>query len=433
MSGSALVVLLALVLGWPLARLTGAESSRSGRAGLAILLGFGTIGLALFILSLAGISWSRPSLLGAFAVVGLGALAVSIRKQRTLEPDLPPPSPGSIAFLAITAVIVAGHGLFALTGPNFEADFLEIWGLKGRAFYEARAVDWDFLQNETTYHNHPDYPPLVPLLFAAAGILGGGWEDGLLGSLYSGFGVALLLITEATMRRRFGETWLVGAAVLVLAPLALTPWPELADGPLLAFGSAALLYLWRGVRSGSLPAIGTGAVLLGFAALTKNEGVAMIVAALLALAVTPEARRYVVRLWPAAVLALVWIVPQEIARLNVDLAAGNELERLFGRLADPLPIIELLLVYTPERLTFWGGIVLGAAVTARRLWRSERILVAFVVFQILAYFAAYGVSPHDLAWHIRWSWERLASHVAFLATAAVLMAVIPSVARDQGR
>lgn len=424
MSGSFLLVVLALVIGWPLATLTRAEASRSGKAGLAFLLGIGAIALVLFAYSLAGISWSRLTILAAVVSIGAAGFAARRLAPRGGVPPPERPSRGGAVLLALAAVLVAGHLAFALSGPRTEADFLEIWGLKGRAFYEVRGVDWHLLRQEMTWHNHADYPPLLPLLFAGAGVLGGGWEDRELGALYTAFGAALLLIAEAALRKRFGRDWLTALAVLVLTPLALTPWIGIGEGPLLAFASAAMLYLAAGVREDDPRAITTGAVLLGLAALTKNEGILMVPVAAVAVFLAPGARLRVLRLWPAIALALVWIVPRAVLQLKIDLTAGDPLRRAFARLADPLPLLELLVTHAALRPVFWVALALGALAGATRLFRSERILTAFVMMQTLTYVGAFLVTPHELTWHVPWAWDRLLHHVLFLAAAAVLMALI---------
>jgi hypothetical protein len=425
MSGTAATLALAVLVGWPLARMARAAPGPGARAGLALLLGLGVVALLLFLLSALGIPWSRMSLLAsaglATGVAWLGAL-----RTGKGEPDpLPGPSRFALPFLALAAILVAGHGMFATAAPRSEADFLEIWGLKGRVFYESRGVDWEFLAKETTFHNHPDYPPLLPLLFASAAVLRGGWEDPELGLFFTAFGAALLLIAEGSLRRRHGSTWLVGPAMVALAPLALSPWIGIAEGPLLAYGAAAVLLIRDGIEEGSRRAVATGGVLLGLAALTKNEGIAMIVtAAVILLLISREARRYVVHLWPAAALASLWIVPSLLAGLESDLVEGDPAARLAERLRDPWPLLGLLASHTGWRPLFWLGLAAGALATLGRSLRAERLLLGFVLLQTLLYLAAYAITPHELAWHVRWSWERLVSHVAFLLAAAILSAII---------
>lgn len=430
MSGPFLLIVLALAVGWPLAELTRAEPSRSGRAGLALLLGFGTIGLVLFALSVAGISWSRVTLLTATLLQAGISFAAVLRRRPAGAAPLALPSTGSAILLGFAAVLVAGYVTFTLSGPPAEADFLEKWGLKGRTFYEAGGVDWDFLRNETTWANHPDYPPLLSLLFSGSAFLGGAWDDRQLGILYPVFGLALLLIVEASLRRRFGRDWLVGAAVVVLTPLALTPWIGMAEGPLLVYGSAGMLYVALGARESSREPVFTGAVLLGLAALTKNEGTVMIVAAALSLLITPRSRSMALRLWPALVLAAVWIVPREVFGLEGDLTAADPVGRAISRLSDPLGFLRLLAAHSSWRPLFWIGLAVGGVVGAKRLLRNEFTVTAFVAIQLLAYVGAYLVTPYELAWHVRLSWERVLSHVLFLLTAVVLASLI-SVVREK--
>lgn len=424
MNGTAATIALALFVGWPLAALARARG-KGVRAGLAILLGFGAVALILYGLSALGIAWSRPAILGAGLAVAAAAWGARARVPDDGAAGGPRPARGSIPFLAVAAVVVIGHALYSTAGPRIDSDFHEIWGLKGRVFYESGGVDWRFLRSETTFHNHPDYPPVLPLLFAAAGVMNGAWEDAELGLFGTAAGVALLLITEGVLRRRHAGSWLVGPAVLALTPLALTPWGGNADGLLLAFGAAAVLLVREGIEEGAGQALFAGSVLLGLAALTKNEGMAMIVALALALLIGPAAgRRPVAALWPSVAIAALWIVPRVVAGLETDLTVGNPFARLGGRLSEPLPLLQMLAAHAAWRPLFWIGLAVGLAATAGRALRAERLALSFVILQCLFYVGAYAASPHDIAWHVRWSWERLLSHLTFLLTAAILSAII---------
>lgn len=423
MTGTLATIALALLAGWPLTRLARGIPGRGARAGLALLIGCGAVSLVLYALSGFGIAWSRTSIVAAVALL----TAVAWMVPRPPEDVARPVRPRALAipFLAMAAIVVAGHAVYATTGPRTESDFLEIWGLKGRVFYEARSIDWSFLANETTFHNHADYPPLLPLLFAAAATLRGGWEDPELGLFFTAFGAALLLIAEGWLRRRHGGSWMTGVAVLALTPLALSPWIGIGEGPLLAYGSAALLLIVESLEEGSRRGMLTAGVLLGFAALTKNEGIAMIVAAALAVVLGSRSqRREVLHLWPAVAMTALWMVPSAVAGLATDLAAGNPAARLLSRLRDPRPILELMAAHSAWRPLFWAGLALGIAATFGKKLIAERLPLIFVAAQIAIYVAAYAATPHDLTWHVRWSWERLLSHVAFLLTLAILSAIV---------
>ncbi len=425
MSGTALVLALALVVGWPFAAMARLAAGRGARVALALLLGLGAIPLTLFLLSAARIPWSRPSLLLGLAVVAVLGWAAALRTPGGSSGDLPPRSPAALPFLALAALLVVGHGVYATAGPRIDSDFLEIWGLKGRIFFEGRGVDWTFLAEDTTFPNHPDYPPLVPLLFSSAAILRGRWEDPELGLFSTAFGAALLLIAEGVLRRRHGGSWLTGAAVLALTPLALSPWGGNADGVLVAFSGAAILIIREGLEEGARRTVLTGGVLLGLAAFTKNEGIAMIATAAVALLIAARGeRRRIIDLWPAIALAALWLVPSHLAGLESDLAAGDPLRRLGSRLRDPLPLLKILVAHSGWRPLFWLGLAAGGVATIGRALRTERFALWFVLLHSTVYVGAYAVSPHDLEWHVRWSWERLVSHLAFLLTAAILSAII---------
>lgn len=418
MTAALLVCALATAMGWPVARLF--EPGSLARAGLAFFIGCGELGLILSILGFLPGGWARAPLAAAILLTAAASLVLT-RRLRS-EPDVMP-APGKGSMLALLGLApVAGHALFATAAPLFESDFIENWGLKGRMFFEHGGIDWGFLARGSMEHNHPDYPILVPLLFDAVAIVGGGWNDRAIGLLFTAFAVAFLAVAEARLRQDHpGEGAIVGLAVVALTPLALTPWIGMGDGPLAALLAASALYLRDGLRRDSGRSFAAGAILLGLAALTKNEGMAAIGAAALAVLIaSPRRGRDLARLWPAALLASLWIAPKIVLGLSTDLARGPVLQRAMERIADPVPLFEALWLYAAGRPFLWIGIALGVAVAFRHLVTAERFLLVLVAAQAGIYLGAYLVSPHDLAWHVRWSWERLVSHLTLPLAFAVL-------------
>src|SRR5437660_1137669 len=73
--------------------------------------------------------------------------------------------------------------------------------------------------------------------------------------------------------------------------------------------------------------VALGAVLLGLAASTKNEGLTLIAAAAIALLFSGR-RRDILRLWPAIVIPLPWLIARSLHKLPMDIVAGSVFDRI---------------------------------------------------------------------------------------------------------
>jgi hypothetical protein len=71
---------------------------------------------------------------------------------------------------------LAAFTVLALTGWITMPDFLYHWGLKGHRFYLAHGVDYAFLTRSWNWAVHPEYPNLVPEMFAVTAMLAGSFD-----------------------------------------------------------------------------------------------------------------------------------------------------------------------------------------------------------------------------------------------------------------
>ncbi len=395
--------------------------------GLSFLFGTGLAAVLLLCLSLAGVAWTG----GSFAAIALPAFValifLAVRRVRSgRRPRSLPPgrrfSPAAAVLDALTALAVVGHGIYATLAPLAQWDFWHDWGLKAKVFSIHHGVDWDFLRGPENVFAHPDYPPLLPLALDFFSLVRGEWEDRYVGLLFTAFAAALLLVARGLLREELGSPVAASLATLALAGPALLLWIGLAEGPLIAYGSAGLLMVRRASRTSA--ASWTGAALfLGCAALTKNEGWALLLAAGLALLFFCGARA-VVRLWPAVLLAAVWLIPRYALGLRNELFQGTMIARLMSHLAQLGLFIETLFRNWPHPL-LWASLIAALILTGRQL-AQERFLLPALLFQLLFYLSSYLVTPYDQAWHpsahrpldftIWASWPRLLSLPAFCLT-----------------
>jgi len=310
-----------------------------------------------------------------------------------------------------TVAMIAGYAKLALAAPPIENDYLLIWGVKAKELFFARGIDWAWLESPVNHTAHPDYPILLPLVYDAFALLTGGWNDRWIGVITVAYGAAALLFVRGLLTAELPKAWCV-LVTAGLMPLVFSPYVGLAEAPLIAYGLAGLLLVRRGNTLG-------GALYLGFAAFTKNEGLTLIAAAAGGLLV---ARRWkeLPRLWPAIAIPMPWLVMRWLHGLETDLVVTGVLERLSARLADPWPVFAALQRHPAGNAWFWLGVLAACAIGWRHVLTRDRFVATAIVLQLVFFVGAYFVSPRDLEWHVQWSWERI---VRQLMPAIALLAV----------
>ena len=377
----------------------GAGFSRPGtnlfrRLAESFLIGAGVSFALLLLESLLHIPWTRLGVVVPLLLIAVSGIMVRRHELRVTIPRL--------HWLdLITLAVIAGYARFATMAPTPEYDFIGIWGVKAKEFFVARGIDWAWLANPFNEFAHVDYPLLVPLSFDLQMLVDGSGP----GLMNVAFGVAALLMLRGFLAEEIAAPWMLALATLALAWTALSPWIGLAEGPLVAYGTAGLLLIRKGE-------VERGAVMLGLAASCKNEGLTLIVAAMIA---AWSIRRF----WPA-LIAAPWLVLRSVHHLQTDLTSGPILPRVVEHLSHPLPMLRAMFVYSLGKPLFWSGIFLALLLGFRQL-RRERFLALAIALQLAFFIGAYLVTPHDVTWHVRWSWERI---VTQLAAAMGFLAVV---------
>ena len=291
-----------LLYGIPLALALDARLRGATLAGTSFLLGAGAAAAHLFLLSVLRVPWSRTSVV--LAMIPLFAIAVIVSKQRARPQPAPrgeggPKSRPTFEDL-VTIVFVSAYAVFATWAPPYEWDFYGIWGIKARWLFQAGGIDW----SAVPHLERPDYPLLMPLLFDFVAVATKRWNDSAFGWVYVFLCASVLAIARGMFAEEVKRPAL---ATLAIAFPTLNLWIGLAEAGVMAFGCAGLLFLRRG-------SISLGAVLLGLAASSKNEGLALIAVSGVALLVTTRSIRKVLRLWPA--VAVVTAVDDHARRVQ---------------------------------------------------------------------------------------------------------------------
>ncbi len=228
------------------------------------IAGLLSIYLLLLGLHLLGIPWRPATLLPA--LVAGAALGWLRGRRHGPKPRWQRPGWGDAVAAAAFLVFLVCTALLW----NLHPDFIYHWGLKGERFHLAAGLDFEFLASPWNAHVHPDYPNLLPALFAVTAVLGGTFDEvpmALWSALFylatvvagrqllrrlaaSGFGrqagTAILALTLTMFGVGFqtaaGADWLLTLTVMTAAVFLIAPphpSQDLPVGLLAAFGAAA--------------------------------------------------------------------------------------------------------------------------------------------------------------------------------------------------
>ncbi|HVT04459.1 MAG TPA: hypothetical protein VHL58_13915 [Thermoanaerobaculia bacterium] len=409
-------LLLIAVVGGPFASLVGPFPRRRTSIALGFLFGCVVVATILLSLTLLSIRWSRTSvLLPLFIML---ALAIVFTHSARVAHETPaqsgqPAGPWPRIFDCGTLLVLLGYFLYATATAPWNWDFWAIWGLKGRAFWETRGIDWSFLTRPDNSFVQPAYPPLIPLLFDFIATLAGRWTDRYLGLLNFAFGVALLVIVRDFLDEEIGPFY-AALSTLGLTTCCLTDWIGLAEGGFISLSMTGLLLMRRALAARSRRLLLASAVLLGFAAVTKQEGISLIIATGLALLTTPWGRTLpVIRDFTlSAIPSVTWAIIGLVHHLSNDVFFAADAGRRFvTHLHHPESLLQPMLADGDARLSLWVLAAVAFALAGPRFVRSERFLLIALPCQVAFFIGAYLISTMDLAWHIATSWGRVTEQV----------------------
>jgi hypothetical protein len=368
------------------------------RTALMFCAGVVVMTVAMFVLSVTGIRWSRASLFTVFAT--LAAASVRVRPAQAR-------SAGRLVWLPIGG-FVAVLSYAALTARVTSGDLLYFWGAKAHRFYYAGRIDHDFLGFPLYFSMHADYPPLIPLLY--------GW-GATAAHRFSWWGALLtlplfLLATAAAFRgmaaAHIGEAAANAHAILLTAILATTYAISMVGGggepPLLFFETVALVALT--FAGGDRGAYAIAAIALAGAVFTKVEGAAFTAVVLAAFVVTRWQVRAAIAVAAAPALVLgSWLLFAWRHHL-LDAYAARESVRLHL-----LGTVTALVAKQVDYRTFYlpwlaaiAPLAWGRPSTAQRRRASLPLLTAAGAVAYTLYFYLHTDTP---ALWITWSAERV--------------------------
>ena len=385
------------------------------RARLAIVFAIGCIiaTVLMFIETLAGMPWDRISLGSPLFFLALAAPAGWWRRDGT---------PWT-RYDTATLLLIALTTYAALDARATNGDLIHFWGPKAQQFHNTGTIDTAFLGFQHYYLMHPDYPPLLPLLYAwgSLGSHGFAWWGTLLVTplfLYATIEAFRGLARDALGPLRAAQFAMLMAAVLTFG-FVQGRVAGGADPPLLMFEVIALAALtFAGDRWGG---IAIAALALGGASWTKFEGAAFVVAVIIAYAIV---RRKIVAALvlaiPSAVLLASWIAFADEHHL-LDAYVANR--GALNLAAIPMVLWETLKSASYGALFLpWLAALAPLAITRR--WRDAALplITTILVLGYTIFFYLHGPDP-------RW-WIRVSADRVLLTALACLVIASASAVRD---
>ncbi|HYU31335.1 MAG TPA: hypothetical protein VEW48_04175 [Thermoanaerobaculia bacterium] len=368
--------------------------------------------LLLMGLDLLGVPW-HPLLVAGLLALGIGlahVLPPLARARRAVEPARLPSDLAWGDGLALFAFAV--FACTAVTLWTMTPDFIYHWGIKGHRFFLHRGVDYAWLARPWSWPLHPDYPNLLPELFAAGALFAGGFEPHaqMLWTLI--FFLAMLAAAREALRTA-GDRWTGQASLAILGlTSALFGMGHLmaggADWMIAAAFLAALPALLRPPdRAGDWQA----GLAAAFAASSKIEGApfaVILVATQLARRVIDERRvdwKAALRLGlPSVAVGVPWLL--QVVRHHLFLGSNaGPFEPARARVIGPA-LVEALADpawHGLSLLVFLGPVLL--------LVRRTRPVAWLATLQLLFYLYVYFTAPVEPRGYIISSFSRLIFHL----------------------
>lgn len=233
-------------------------------------IGAGLLYLILF-LSSAATGYLRPSAV----YTGLAALAVlNIYYRKTEFKNFSRPRKEDFIGIAL-AILISSVILIPAIDKALDGDGWAIWAFKAKVFFEDGRIASSFLTDMERYaYAHLDYPLLVPLLEYWVYFHLGHVNDHVIRLVPISIWILMLSFFYSTLSERIKRRHaLLGTALLAFTwPIAENAVMGLVDGVQAFYNLIGLVYLFRWLEDGERENLWTSALILGFGANVKNEG-----------------------------------------------------------------------------------------------------------------------------------------------------------------
>ena len=426
------VVLPVLAWAWLLMRLSGERHGFLTHLPTAAGLGLGTSSVvwwASMLLPLA--SWNAVTAIDA-TVWALACLVVwrVARSPAARNEDGPSRWAARWAPQPLLFVALAGAGVYfvaaSVAAPHGIWDAWAIWNARARFLFRGYPDVWMQAFSPALDWSHPDYPLLVPVSVARAWAYIGG-ERVTVPILLAATFCAGIVATAAVSVSRSATAWRgVLTAVMILASPAFlaNTVAQCADIPLGFYILTTCVLIGRATEVDSRPGWwAVAGVAAGLAAWTKNEGLVFAgIVLVLCAAWSYRSNRWrgLARIAPlfagaAPILAALVVFKLFFAPPN-DVIRAQSIGHVLSNLGD-VHRIEIVTAAVGKELWFGGASRVGvlpilamfvlAAGIRRPVPIGPRLGLACAGTLIAADILAYILTPHDLAWQLRTSLDRV--------------------------
>lgn len=373
----------------------------------------------------------------------LALAAVAVRKRKTTSHAPTPKSRLTIFQIAIlsiglfvSAVSFLGLVNYSRQRAHGDWDAWMIYNRSARFIFRGSEFWQDAFSPDMNLVFHADYPPLLAFNIAAR------WQA--LGAettfipMFLGFLFTLATLGACFSALTYFNSTGQGAFALVLLGGAQFFMGEggrqTADVPLAFFILASIVFLFLREREGREIFTALAALMAGFTAWTKNEGLLFVLVSsgiIFLTALWKRSFRDFLFYLAGLLLPLILLFHFKTQVAPSSEFASGGLEVLFQKLTDP----------ARNRLVFsamWGFLLRGGGwyrvgvfpilIAYLVLFKTRPIAFPTAVFaslailstQLIGYYLFYLISPYDLTWHIGYSLNRLFVHV-YPATVFVVL------------
>ena len=432
-----------------------------------LALGIGSVGLISMLCDAFGLGVSRTSLGAAVGLVALLLLALTLRgtTPRQARPEVGGVARldgvGRVVWVLLLLLAVVGLAVAVRSGwirQTFQFDAIVRWMFKAKVLAHEGTLLGPLSTDPQFGMTHQRYPPLVSHVANVPSLILGRYDDRIGSAVFAWYAVALTGLVYGALARRVGlVTAALGAAWVAHLPIVsfvVAPPPgagaasAMADVPLSLFVTGALLAAADAVDGVRDRAHLEAGLMLGFATLTKNEALPLVVVMALVMAISAPRARVRRALGVAGLGAAMFVVGWGWVAARLPAVDENYLAQLsvatflsgFDRLTIIVPRLAKQFIDLRTWNVTWLAVaaLMGASLGA--IWRRPglRLLALAVLLQVGSYVVAYMItawsSPaaqeiaaqtgRDDTLHtlMRLTLDRLLMHVAPTAIVLGLMA-----------
>lgn len=332
--------------------------------------------------------------------------------------------------ILIIALVILFLLLYSITSPFVAWDAFAMWWFKAKVFYqEGRFIFPDtFIGSNAGIFSWPEsiirhynYPPLYSLTTDIYYILAGRASETITKSINLAYIGSFMLFVY----NYFQSKKKVNIIVLIffitipsVTAMLLGPnffgYPDIVLGVILAItGTLFIMY----VRESSISNLALLLLFITCLLLTKNEGLPMAAFFIAAICyfnifIKKEYKliRYTYILVPLVIL-LIWLYVTKKNGIHSEFDPSIVFKTTFTQKIDRIQRIltGLKPFFFSDYTTISFGILFLLVIINAWLARSKTtiFICSFIVFTIVIYLGIYFITPYDIVWHIKLSFERL--------------------------